>query len=364
MKYNGKNERIKREYLRYLKEAKRLDTTTTDAVAASLDRYENFTKRKDFAQFHIEQPIAFKRHLSDQLNPRTGKPLSKSTQLHIPKALHKFFFWLAGLPAYRRRIRYSDADYFSLSLKDTAIAKADGDVRGPTIEQVRHVLEQMPTGNDIERRNRALIALALLTGARASALASLRLKHLDLASSELTQTGCDVRTKASKTIYTTFLPVGDDIVWIVADWATFLQTERLWGPDDALFPATLMDKDGDGNFATAGLDRKCWRTSTPIRTIFKEAFAAAGLPYFNPHSFRHTLMRLGMAACKTPEEMKALSQNFGHSKAMVSLMSYGQIDRNRQRDIMRGLGSRKPEGVDEQAEAMAQRVAELIRKSQ
>lgn len=222
----------------------------------------------------------------------------------------------------------------------------------------------MPTGTDIERRNRALIALALLTGARASALASLRLKHLDIANGELIQTGSDVRTKASKTIYTTFLPVGDDIVRIVADWATFLQNERLWGPDDPLFPAALMNKDIDGNFVAVGLDRKCWRTSTPIRSIFTEAFAEAGLPYFNPHSFRHTLMRLGMAACKTPEELKALSQNFGHSKAMVSLMSYGQIDRIRQRNIMRGLGSRKPEGVDDQAEAMAQRVVELIRKNQ
>ena len=36
-----------------------------------------------------------------------------------------------------------------------------------------------------------------------------------------------------------------------------------------------------------------WSNAGPIRTIFKNAFAAAGLPYFNPHSFRKTLALLG-----------------------------------------------------------------------
>lgn len=362
MKYNGKNERIKHEYLRFLKEAKRRDTATVDAAAAALDRYEMFTKRKDFALFHIEQPIAFKSHLAEQLNPRTGKPLSKSTQLHILMALRKFFSWLSERPEYCKRIRYSDPEYFSLSLKETAIARAEGDVRGPTVAQVRHVLEQMPNVTDIEKRNRALIALALLTGARANALASLRLKHLDLANGELLQNAREVRTKASKTIYTAFLPVGDDIVKIVADWATFLQTERLWGFDDPLFPATRMENDPDGNYMVAGLDRKCWSTSAPIRTIFRRAFAAAGIPYFNPHSFRHTLIRLGIETCQTPEALKAWSQNFGHSKVMVSLGSYGQIDRHRQREIIQGLGRLKPNMLNDQAEAIAQRIAKIIEK--
>jgi len=29
-----------------------------------------------------------------------------------------------------------------------------------------------------------------------------------------------------------------------------------------------------------------------IRTVFLKAFANADLPYFNPHSFRNTLVRL------------------------------------------------------------------------
>ena len=42
------------------------------------------------------------------------------------------------------------------------------------------VLALMPTETVIERRNRALIAFTILSGARDGALASFRLKHLDL----------------------------------------------------------------------------------------------------------------------------------------------------------------------------------------
>ena len=43
-------------------------------------------------------------------------------------------------------------------------------------------------------------------------------------------------------------------------------------------------------FGAVGLERKHWSNAGPIRTIFKQAFTVAGLPYFNPHSFRKTLV--------------------------------------------------------------------------
>ena len=89
----------------------------------------------------------------------------------------------------------------------------------------------------------------------------------------------------------------------------------------------------------AGLDRKCWSNATPIRTIFRDAFAAAGLPYFNPHSFRNTLVRLGQARCKTPEDFKSWSQNLGHEKVLTTFLSYGEVGHQRQGEIIRGLAA-------------------------
>lgn len=273
------------------------------------------------------------------MSERSGKPLSKATQLHTLSALRGFLLWLADQPGYRTRIRYSDADYFSLSLKDTAIAKAERDIEGPTVEQVRHVVAAMPDATDIEKRNRALIAFALLTGARDDALASLRLKHVDLDRHQLLQDARVVHTKASKTIVTTFFPVGDDLQAIATDWITFLRQERQWGFDDPLFPATRIAVGAHGTFEPAGLDRKCWSTAAPIRTIFRKAFESAGLRYFNPHSFRKTLARLGEQRCRTPEDFKAWSQNLGHEQVLTTFTSYGQVARDRQHDIMRSLAA-------------------------
>jgi hypothetical protein len=63
-KPNAANERIKREYFRYLAEAKGRDEATVDGVAKSLARFEESTCRKDFKRFHREQAVAFKAKLS------------------------------------------------------------------------------------------------------------------------------------------------------------------------------------------------------------------------------------------------------------------------------------------------------------
>jgi integrase len=91
------------------------------------------------------------------------------------------------------------------------------------------------------------------------------------------------------------------------------------------------------NFRANGLDRRHWSNAGPIRKIFKEAFALAGLPYFNPHSFRKILAQLGQKICRTPEHMKAWSQNLGHTEMMTTFASYGTLSRDQQTEIMGGL---------------------------
>jgi integrase len=218
----------------------------------------------------------------------------------------------------------------------------------------------MPSGSDSEKRNRALIACALLTGARDDALASLRLKHVDVGARLVRQDARDVRTKASKTIETWFFPAGEDLVAIVEEWVIFLREERQWGLDDPLFPATKVALGPSRRFEAAGLQRTCWSNAGPIRRVFREAFAAAGLPYFNPHSLRKTLARLGQELCRTPEEFKAWSQNLGHEQVLTTLTSYGQVDRRRQRDIIQALWyPRQARSTD--AEALIRQFAEVVR---
>jgi integrase len=255
-------------------------------------------------------------------------------------ALRAFFAWLSQQHGFKSKFTYLDAEYFALSLKDTAIARAAQGRPVPSIEQIRHVALSMPSGTDVEKRDRALLALALMTGARDDALASLRLGHVDLEAGLIQQDAREVRTKFSKTFPTYFVPVGEDSREIFEGWVRHLKGVLLWGLDDPLFPRTRIENGADRRFAANGLERAGWRTSSPIRAIFRKAFEAVGVPYFNPHSFRHALTRHGQAICVTLEDHKAFSQNLGHSSIKTTETHCGEIPAERQGQLIRGLGKR------------------------
>lgn len=361
-KHNATNERIKREYFHYLKEAKRRGEASIAAAVNALYRFEEATRWRDFKRFHREQAVAFKTALAEQTNARSTDRLSWSTIQTTVRELRAFFVWLAGQPGYKTKIRYDDADYFNLSEKELSVARAKKEKRVPTLEQMHHVLSAMPTATDQERRNRALVAFAVLTGARADALASFKLKHVDLERGAVVQDAHEVRTKFSKTFTTTFFPVGGEALQIVTEWIEWLRRDKQWGGDDALFPATLNGIGPDGGFIAAGLSRNCWNTTQPIRDAFRAGCAAAGVPYFNPHSVRDMLSRLGERLCKSPEDFKSWSQNLGHNDVLTTLTSYGAVPEHRQAEIIRRMSLPEPVTCALDAADAEQLLAALTKK--
>lgn len=335
-KHHPKNERIKRRYLAFLEEAKRLSPASVDQAAAAIAQFEASTRYRDFALFHIEQARAFKRELGAQTNAATGKPLAKATIHSRLMALKAFFQWLAGQAGYRR-ISYSDAEYFNPSANDSRIATARREKAAPDVEQVRLVLKSIAIENDIDRRDRALIAFALLSGARDDAIASMAIRHIDIVRRTVFQDARDVRTKNRKTFTSWFFPIGDDVEAIVADWIAYLRADLGFGTDEPLFPATRIALDGNGHFGPAGLGRTFWKNADSIRRIFRQRFEAARLPYYNPHSIRTTLARYGEAVCCSPEEFKAWSQNLGHDQVLTTFTSYGTVAGHRQAEIFESL---------------------------
>ncbi len=263
-------------------------------------------------------------------------------------------------PGYKSRISYTDMEYFNLSEKDVRIATARRETAVPTLEQIKHVIETIPNNSDIEKRNRSLIAFTLLTGARDSAIASMKLKHIDMSGNSVFQDAREVNTKFSKTFTTFFFPVGDDIQQIVDDWVRYLKEELLWENNDPLFPKTQVITGDDKVFKASGFKREHWSTTSPIRTIFKEAFESADLPYFNPHSFRNTIVKLGQKLCQTPEEFKSWSQNLGHEDVLTTLYSYGHVQQQRQGEIIQQLKQPRTsmiQNADEIAKALIKAMA-------
>lgn len=337
LKHNATNERIKRRYLIFLKEAKRYSEQSVDSFAKAIHLYEVFTKFREFKSFHYEQAIEFKKHLSVQKAAKSDRPLSKSTLYATFNNLKRFFQWLSQQQGYKSSIQYSDAEYFNLSEKEVRIATAKRQPRFPTIEQVKHVIQSMPAKTEVEKRDRAVVAFVLLTGCRDGAIASLKLRHVDLHQGLVDQDAREVNTKGSKSFVSYFFPVGQDILDIVTEWVHFLRTEKLWGNDDPLFPATAVRVGKSRQFEANGLSRHHWSNSTSIRKIFRESFEGAGLTYFNPHSLRKTLVNFGEKICQSPEEFKAWSQNLGHEQVLTTFLSYGEVATQRQGEIIQHL---------------------------
>jgi integrase len=360
-KHNAENELTKREYLAFLRNAGGRSAATLDAAAAALHRFEAFNGYRSFKKFRREQAISFKAHLAAQKNAATGKPLSKATLYATLKTLRAFFEWLAREPGYRAALVYSDAAYFNVTENEARIATATRQRPAPSLEQVRTIVQAMPSATALERRDRAVIALIMLTGARDAAVTSLRLKHLDLANRTLFQDAREVRTKRAKTITTVFFPVGDLFEAMVTEWAEELKRDHLFGPDDPLFPTTRVAVGETGLFGAQGMLRQPWASAAPIREIFRRACAAVGLPYYNPHSLRQTLLRLSYELNLTHRQLKAWSQNLGHESVLTSLGSYGALSTHEQADVMGALGRRQVDPEDEATATLAAIQAVLAR---
>ncbi|SIT08073.1 Site-specific recombinase XerD [Roseivivax lentus] len=308
---------------------------TLDCELAALERSDVGNGHKDFERFHIEWAMVFRTDLG-QAKDRTGKFLSKSTSRAIMATVREFTIWLSQQEGYRSRIRTSDADYFNLSRRDEAEARASSRRPTPSVQQGQHAFDLMPSTTPREMRDKAVFALLCLTGIRVGALISLCIRHVDLDEKSVTQNPREVATKFGKRIDTFFAKGLPEAKAVLRNWIAYLEDEALYGPDDPLFPATAIAPNSNTGFTVEGFERRPWKSTEPVRKIVNAAFQAAKLDSFGPHAFRHMLARHAAQNCTAVAEIVATARNLGHSDVRTTLRSYGQISRERQRALITG----------------------------
>lgn len=345
---NADNERIKRRYIRHMQEARGLADSTIDNALRALLAYERFTAFRDFGKFRVKDAISFKRSLLAGGGKEAAEGSHRSTIHNKLQPLQRFLTWLAEQPGFRTKIQFSDVEYLNLPNRDVQIARDQAGKPAPALEQVQHAIRCMPSDTDLEKRDRAVMCCALLTGARVMALATLKLRHIRSDRLGIDQDARDVRTKFSKSFTSFFLPVGDDIRGMFLEYVDFLRDLRFNG-EDSLFPRTKQAVGDACHIHTVGLSRKHWSTADPVRRIFRQAFARAGIPYYTPHALRRTLTLLGQRICRTPEELKAWSQSLAHNSVLTTFTSYGAVPFVRQAEILTSL--RAPVNREEDAAA-------------
>lgn len=127
-----------------------------------------------------------------------------------------------------------------------------------------------------------------------SLLVRLLLNHCRSSEAHLARTVREAKLETrSAAILTWFFPIGGCAEQRVTGWIAELPDVHQWCDEDPVFPATEVSLNPDNQFAAIGLLRSTWSNADPVRRIFRAAFESAGLPYFNPHSFRKTLARFG-----------------------------------------------------------------------
>lgn len=353
---NAENERIKREYVEFLREADQKSEATVRGVEKAILRFEEYTGFSDFGRFNRDQAKGFKTAMSAPAD--VCKHLGNSTILSTLKALQRFFRWLSVQPGFKSKIDANAIAYFNLTEKDIRAASSSPRKPSPSMDQLKRVLVSMPLETVLEKRDRAVFALITMTGIRDNAAASLLLGHVDVDRHMIVQDPKTVRTKNSKLIESVLLPLGQEVEDALLSWVRYLREELRWQPDDPLFPQSQQRIDPQRGPIIDGVKRQIWTGSQPIRHIFRRAFEGAGLPYFTPHRVRNTVVEYAYLTCRTPEEFKAFSQNLGHESVVTTLSSYGQIPLTRQRELIRNAG--KSRDLD----AKLERLLEVLERSE
>lgn len=117
-----------------------------------------------------------------------------------------------------------------------------------------------------------------------------------------------------------------------------------------------MAQDENHGFVSVGIEPEHWQSTASVRRIFRDAFTAANLPYYHPHTFRHTLGHMAYELELTGEALKAWSQNLGHEHIATTLISYGTLSTHRQGTVMKGIG--KKDATEEQLDKLTRLLRE------
>ncbi len=321
MKINVKNEHIKRKFFRRLKEAEGLAESTIDCINKAIVVFEAFTKNADYTKLNPDKAISFKKWLEKQ-------SLSLSTQHGYLRYLVKFFTWLSGEPGYKSKISMDTIAYLKLSRKDERIATQYTPRNFPAVEYVRKIADSIKVNNEIDLRNRAMIAFAILSGIRIEALATLTLGSFNEETLIVNQNPrAGVKTKFAKHILTTLFAFDKKLLEYVIEWVKHLRSKG-FGSQDPLFPRAKAEHGENSlTFSTAQeVTPIYWKSTGRIRDVFKHRAGEAQLPYFPPHTFRHSAIDSALRSCKNGAEIKAISQNVGHEHVATTLQSYANYD--------------------------------------
>jgi integrase len=331
--WHSANDRIINQWLLY---AGRYDAKTVAAHLTSIRDFESYLEGKPFEQVRTHDAGGYRDAISakGQLQKHKGGS-SRSTIRHRASHLIAFFSWLRKQDGYKR-LSADIPEYFLLSRRASALALSPDPKPFPTIDEAIELAKVMPATSLLARRDRAIFSLAFVSGFRAGALISLRIRHLDPTLKHVEQNAAEVRAKNSKSFTANWFPRTEALQEIVLAWLKELATNG-FRTDDALFPAAEHLQ-----CSRAKLSAQDRPSIPPMRSNagVNHAFAMASKRSANdysPHSARHCLAALGEKLCNSPEARKAWSLNLGHANEATTQVHYAKLTNKQLDEVFQSL---------------------------
>jgi site-specific recombinase XerD len=362
MTANIHNERIKRAYVIWLREARGFSDSTIVAIERAISLWEEFSCYEDFAKYNQSKAVRFKEWLTERA--RINGIAGDVTAYHTLRHLKSFFQWLSTQPGFKSRIELDSVSYLSLDKKKVRELMTPKSRDYPWLEYVKSLVSSIDVLTEIDQRDRALIAFLLLSGMRDRAVATLPLGCFELEKLEVSQhPSKGVQTKFGKPMTTYLWKFDEELLSCVLTWPEHLKKERLFGAGDPLFPRSrLVQNPVSLTFNANSVEPVFWKGSGPIREILRNRASRAGLKYYNPHSFRHAASHLALSYCRTPEDFRAVSQNLGHEYIGTTILTYGRLDQFRVAEVISRMdfAPNSTEGITE-SEALA--LESILRKA-
>lgn len=324
------NDRVIHEWQAF---AGKYDPKTMQAHLVSIRDFEAFLGGVQFIKVKPKHAGQYRDHLVRLLDQSKDKGgLSNSTVRHRVSHLKAFFEWLRGQEGYRR-LSASIPDYFALRRSVSAPQSKMQCKEYPTLDQAWRMVELMPEKSVIQRRDRAMVAFAFVSGFRAAALSALCIKHVDFDSLSVVQDAREVPAKNGKTYRAKWFPRTQAFQEVFLSWIRELQGLG-FESQDALFPdgKKLVPR------ALGATSVKPLASSKPLQVAFAKASERIGKAY-TPHSARHTLKALGAQMCRSHEQRKAWSMNLGHSDEQITEKHYAKMSQTRSSELLEALCS-------------------------
>lgn len=325
------NDRIIHKWQIY---AGRYSEKTIDRHLESIRFLEDVTGGKAFERLTETDVGTCRSTLKRALEAAGERAFSNSTAQHHASHIRAFLEWLQKQDGFKR-LPGDLPDYIALP-KAAYAASIPKDARPyPTIDEAREMLLAMPGRTLLQKRGKAMFALAFLGALRADTLVSLRFGDISIEQQRITQDARRARTKNGKSLIIAWFPIPCEFRNALVAWCEILK-EAGFGADDALFPDARVFENGV-KYARSGDDViPTMRSKHAVTQAFRVACANSQMTY-TPHSAKHTIAHERGTRSLTEEQRRAWSLNMGHENEQITETHYAKMSDVRRFDVLESI---------------------------